>query len=105
MFDVAFLKQVGEVSRSRSRPRETNRGRKLKDRAYPLSSLVYCARCDELAQQQDNPRLRTHLLGHSKTDRHRGCYRHRNGVQCGCEVRQKSAADRRRGVRETVSAT
>ncbi len=90
VFDVSFLKQVGEVSRSRSF-RKTGRGSKLKDRPYPLSSLVYCAHCDQLARKQDNPRLRTHLLGRSKNEKHRGSYQHRNGVHCGCTVRQKSA--------------
>ena len=88
VFDVAFLKQVGEVSRSRSSKR-SDRGVKLKDRTYALSALVYCAHCDELARRQNNPRLRTHLLGRAKTDKRRGSYQHRYGIQCGCVARQK----------------
>lgn len=90
VFDVSFLKQVGEVLRSRSSKR-SGRGIKLRDRIYPLSALVYCAHCDELAQRQHNPRLRTRLLGRAKTERRRGSCQHRNGIQCGCAARQKPA--------------
>jgi hypothetical protein len=53
---------------------------------YPLSVITYCAHCERLAKDQNNPGLRTTLTGCTFADGvHR--YRHRLGIKCGCENR------------------
>ena len=46
---------------------------------YPLAGITYCARCEELAEKNDNPKLRSLLSGHVGT-----YYRHKPGASCGC---------------------
>src|SRR5690606_5362561 len=53
----------------------------------------YCAQCDQIAAQQNNPKLRSRLSGRSKTDNAGGSYRHRPGLECGCKHRQVHSSD------------
>jgi hypothetical protein len=46
---------------------------------YPLSNLVWCKSCDDLAALHRNPKLQSRLLGKNNSR-----YRHREGVKCGC---------------------
>jgi hypothetical protein len=92
VFDVTLLRRVGQVATEKSY-RQPDRGHKYTRKVYPLTGLIYCAGCDEVAQRQDNPKLRSHLMGKNKTERSRGSYRHRPGLQCGCNRRQVSCAE------------
>ena len=78
VFDVDLLYSVGRVRRERTtRPRD--RGHAQSDHPYPLGGITFCAHCENLAREQNNPRLRSRLGGKSQRR-----YRHRAGVQCGC---------------------
>lgn len=70
---------VGHQLVSRS-TRQLGKGRRRKRQIYPLSSLVYCAHCRELAAKQQNTTLMTRLIGGSKKQKY---YVHRAGIQCG----------------------
>lgn len=54
-------------------------------RDYALNRITYCAHCEKLAAEQNNPRLRTTLSGNQQNDKLR--YRHKGGVKCGCTNR------------------
>lgn len=92
VFDVALLRRVGQIATEKSF-RQPDRGRKNFLRIYPLVGLIYCAKCDQMAQRQHNPKLRSILSGKNKTDENRGSYRHRPGLECGCTRKQVSSAD------------
>ncbi len=69
----------------------TRSGHKTESRTYPLAGLIYCAHCTRLAEKQQNPKLRTRLVGKAKSEYGRGSYRHRPGLKCGCTRTQNSA--------------
>jgi DNA invertase Pin-like site-specific DNA recombinase len=50
---------------------------------YPLTGLVYCAKCETIAEKTGDPRLRTRLSGTNQNGRMR--YRHTQTINCGCE--------------------
>ncbi len=78
VFDVELLMMVGRVQKDRTR-RAPDRGHAQTDYPYPLSGLTYCAHCERMAQEQNNPKLRSRLGGKSKS-----IYRHKAGASCGC---------------------
>ncbi|CAG1008909.1 hypothetical protein ANRL4_03954 [Anaerolineae bacterium] len=45
---------------------------------YPLNGMTYCAHCERIALERNDPKLRSRFSG----DKMR--YRHKNGVVCGC---------------------
>ncbi len=92
VFDVELLRRVGQIATERSY-RQPDRGRNLPDRVYPLAGLVYCAKCDQLALQQNNPKLRSKLSGKGKSGTKLGSYRHRPGLECGCNHKQVYSPD------------
>jgi hypothetical protein len=49
---------------------------------YPLSKLVDCAHCEQVAEEQGDPRLRTRLVG-GFDPRKKRRYKHKPGVSCG----------------------
>lgn len=78
VLDVDLLYRVGMVRRDRSRLKK-DKGVKKADFHYPLAGLIYCAHCERLATQQNNPKLRSRLGGKSQK-----MYRHKAGASCGC---------------------
>jgi hypothetical protein len=61
-------------------PQDSGVNQKARD--YPLSSIVYCAHCEALAEDQDDPRLRVRLTG-MMDPRGKRRYKHKPGVKCG----------------------
>ncbi len=88
VFPVELLRSVALVQEKRS---VTTRPTGSVKAAYvfPLTRLVRCAHCECLAEAQQNPRLRTRLMGWNQKGRLR--YRHAEGVQCGCKKRSVNA--------------
>lgn len=85
LFDVGFLRQVGNMLKERSlQPRQ--KGLSEQDHVYPLAELVYCAHCEAAAQTANNPKLRSRLTGKSQNR-----YRHRPGVKCDCKAKSVSS--------------
>jgi DNA invertase Pin-like site-specific DNA recombinase len=78
VFDIEMLMKVGRVQKERTH-RAPDRGHAQSDYPYPLSGLTYCAHCERIAQEMNNPKLRSRLGG--KTKRR---YRHKAGGSCGC---------------------
>jgi DNA invertase Pin-like site-specific DNA recombinase len=87
VFDLDLLRRVAQVQEQRSM---TIRPSGSKQRVYPygLLRLVYCARCEQIALNEDNPKRRSRLSG-TNTDRPR--YRHAEGVHCGSKRRSIDA--------------
>ncbi|MEP7289350.1 MAG: hypothetical protein ABI947_26660 [Chloroflexota bacterium] len=72
-----LLYEVAKVQYERSgQPKDHGVNRAV--RIYALNGMTYCAHCEQLAAQHNNPKLRSRLSG----DKMR--YRHKNGVLCGC---------------------
>ncbi len=78
VFDIVMLKMVGQIQLERTH-RAPDRGHAQTDFPYPLAGLTYCAHCERLAEQHNNPKLRSRLGGKTKSR-----YRHRAGHPCGC---------------------
>jgi hypothetical protein len=91
VFPISLLRRVAEVRRDRTRePKDDGINRKA--RAYPLSSLVYCAHCDTLAHEREDPRLRVKLTG-LVDPRQKRRYKHKPGVICGVTNRTVPAEE------------
>jgi hypothetical protein len=81
VFPLDFLKAVANTRKRRSRePKSAGVNRQA--RVYPLSKLVYCAHCEQMAEEQGDPRLRTRLVG-GFDPRKKRRYKHKPGVSCG----------------------
>ena len=52
---------------------------------YPLTRLLFCAHCEDKAEEQKNPSFRSRLSGVDQYGKLR--YRHAEGVKCGCKTR------------------
>lgn len=81
IFPIELLKKVASLRQERTiKPKD----RGIHKTAYPyaLSHITYCARCDEIARQQNNPSARTTLGGYATKDGERR-YRHKRGCNCG----------------------
>ena len=87
VFPVELLYKVGAVRRQRTIRRIGSYGVAPNAHPYPLQGLLYCAHCEDRAQSQDNPKLRSRLGGHTSTDGQTFRYRHKPGVLCGCTNR------------------
>lgn len=83
VFPLDLLRQVAHVRKTRS-VRPIDHGRRSDAAFYPLSGLVRCAHCEELAEHEDDPRLRSLLTG--ATGRSKPRYRHKSGSKCRCQV-------------------
>lgn len=81
VFPIDLLRQVALVRQERS-VAPANDGKKQDTRFYPLSQITYCAHCERLAKEQDDPRLRSTLSGATPHGIRR--YRHKHGGACGC---------------------
>ncbi|MBK9745787.1 MAG: recombinase family protein [Chloroflexi bacterium] len=83
VFELDLLRKVADVQERRS---VTTRPTGSVPRVYQygLLRLIYCAHCEQIAQQENNPKRRSRLSG-SNMGKPR--YRHAEGVQCGCHKR------------------
>jgi len=81
VFDLELLRQVALVRRERT-VRPANHGVKQAARTYVLHGLIFCAHCERLAAEHNDPKLRTHLTGSNQRGVYR--YQHKQGVRCGC---------------------
>lgn len=81
IFPIELLKAVGQARKNRARH---HRDHGVKHNAYPyaLTLISYCAHCERLAEQHNNPQLRTTFTGHIGRYNARR-YRHRDGIDCG----------------------
>jgi DNA invertase Pin-like site-specific DNA recombinase len=84
VFPVELLYRVGTVRERRALGRRIGVGESMKDYAYPLAGITYCAHCEALSQQVNDLGLRSRLGGKSGKTRR---YRHRSGVNCGAHHR------------------
>ena len=91
VFPVELLYKVGEVRRKRAIRRIGSYGVKPNAFPYPLQGLLYCAHCEQLAQKQHSPKLRSRLGGHTSNDGTVHRYRHKQGVLCG--ITNRSVTD------------
>ncbi len=83
VFDIGLLSDVARsrVSRAtRTHPADSTNTNAV---AMPLSGITYCAHCDAMAKQHNNPRLRSRLWG-----RQGKSYRHKPRAGCGCQHTQ-----------------
>lgn len=84
VFPLDLLREVARTRKERS-IQPVDHGVNQETYPYPLASIVYCAHCEALTQEQDDPRLRTRLGGASSGGKRR--YRHKAGVDCGTHNR------------------
>ncbi len=90
VFDVDLCYRVGEVRKKRTRDmkRSADYAVRLDATIYPLSKLVYCAHCDQLAQEASNTSLRSYLTG--KTGNKNEARRYRHDTERYCPSRNRS---------------
>ena len=79
VFDVELLARVARSRHTRALRKHPKDSVNKVARAYPLSGITYCAHCERLAQQQNNPKLRSLLSGQMGI-----YYRHKPGAACSC---------------------
>ena len=84
VFDLDLLRAVAAAQEKRSFTIKRAVGADTPAYDYALLNLVFCAHCERIAIQENNPKRRSRLHG-SNTDKPR--YRHTQGVQCGCKSR------------------
>jgi DNA invertase Pin-like site-specific DNA recombinase len=84
IFPIPLLRKVAQVRQDRS-VKPSGHGVNINTRYFALASIMYCAHCERLAVEQNNPKSRTTLTGFGGNGVLR--YRHRQGVRCGCENR------------------
>ncbi len=88
VFPIELLRAVAEVRRHRSQ-RPLDHGVKQDTFPYPLAAITFCAHCERLAQEHQNPHLRSRLGGKGarRTSNDIPRYRHKSGVRCGSNNR------------------
>src|SRR5690606_9099944 len=64
VFPIDLLREVARTRKERS-IQPVDHGVNQETYPYPLASIVYCAHCEALTQEHDDPRLRTRLGGAS----------------------------------------
>lgn len=79
VFDIDLLAQVAKSRQERALRKHPSNGVNRKSRAYPLAGITYCAHCEKMSQERDNPKLRSLLSGQLGKN-----YRHKPGGVCGC---------------------
>ncbi|MCL4251601.1 MAG: hypothetical protein KJ065_25850 [Anaerolineae bacterium] len=90
VFPIELLRAVAEVRMERTR-KPSDHGKNHETRFYPLAGVLYCAHCEQLAESQEDPRLRSPLSGQFANGILR--YRHKPGVKCGIHNRSVPSAE------------
>jgi hypothetical protein len=83
LFPIELLREVARVRHERSM-KPPDAGENKNTRVYPLSVITYCAHCEELAEEKNDPGLRSTLTGRTEARGTRR-YRHKSGKTCGGE--------------------
>lgn len=81
VFDLDLLRAVARTQEKRSittKPTGTVRSAHI----FALSHLLYCAHCENLAQESNNPKLRARIIGWKQRGKLR--YRHSESNKCTC---------------------
>jgi DNA invertase Pin-like site-specific DNA recombinase len=93
VFDINLCYRVGAVRRKRSRDMKLtlDYGVHLDATIYPLSKLVYCAHCEQLAQEANNASLRSYLTGKTGNKKESRRYRHDTDRYCPSQNRSVDA--------------
>jgi hypothetical protein len=81
VFPLELVRAVGRVRAERSF-RPVDKGVKRDAGHYALSGITFCAHCDALMCEENNPKLRTRLTGRTDKNGIRR-YKHKTGVTCG----------------------
>ncbi len=84
VFDLELIRAVAEIQTTRSfstRPF----GSVQAAYCYPLTGILYCARCEYRARVEKNPALRAKIGGTNKSNTLH--YRHYQGIPCTCHRR------------------
>ena len=84
VFPLELLRAVAQVRQERTL-RPVDKGVMKDTYFYPLAGITYCAHCERLAAEQNNPKLRSPFGGMKGNGIPR--YRHKLGVTCGCTNR------------------
>ncbi|WP_119072011.1 recombinase family protein [Aggregatilinea lenta] len=84
VFPTKLLKEVARVRQERT-VRPVDKGVMKNTYFYPLAGITYCAHCERLAAEKNNPRLRSPFGGLKGNGVPR--YRHKTGVTCGATNR------------------
>ncbi|MBP8972309.1 MAG: recombinase family protein, partial [Anaerolineae bacterium] len=90
VFPLDLLRKVGPIRNSRSR-KPVDHGVNRETFPYPLNNITFCAHCLKLAEEQDDPRLKSTLGGINMNGTRR--YRHKAGVSCGVTNRSVPCDD------------
>lgn len=93
VFDIDLYYRVGEVRKKRTRDmkRIAEYAVRLDATIYPLSKLIYCAHCEQLAQEADNAALRSYLTGKTGNKKEARRYRHDTDRYCPSHNRSINA--------------
>lgn len=83
VFELGLLRAVAETQASRSVLRRPE-GMVYVAHVFPLADLLYCARCEDAAQKEDQPEARSRIIGHQKQKQSLR-YRHSERRRCGCQ--------------------
>jgi DNA invertase Pin-like site-specific DNA recombinase len=86
VFDLELLRKVAEIQETRSITTLRAPGSQQTAHIYPLTNLVYCAHCEQKAQENNDPRLRSRLSGWNR----RGVLRYRHAEARACGVHNRS---------------
>ncbi|HMN12626.1 MAG TPA: recombinase family protein, partial [Bellilinea sp.] len=81
VFPLELVRAVGRVRAERSF-RPADKGVKREASQYTLSGIVFCAHCDKLMHEENEPGLRTRLTGRTDKNGIRR-YKHKTGITCG----------------------
>lgn len=84
VFPLELLRRVAQVHQARSVTTRPPGGTR-ESHPYPLTRLLYCAHCERLADEHNNPQYRSRISGANQKGKLR--YRHAEGVKCGCQRR------------------
>ncbi len=93
VFDVDFCYDVGRIiqERTRDHKRTPDNAVHLDATAYPLSKLIFCAHCEQLAIESDNAAARSHLRGKTGNNVVARRYRHDTERKCPAHTRSVKA--------------
>lgn len=80
VFPIDLLADVARSRQKRALGKHPTHSVNKKARIYPLAGITYCAHCEQMAEHNNNPKLRSRLSGHLGK-----YYRHKPGASCGCE--------------------
>lgn len=90
VFEIELCYLVGHILKVRSRDlkRNPDYAVRLDASVFPLSKIVYCAHCEQVALDSQNPAARTFLTG--KTGNQKMSRRYRHHTDRGCAAKRRS---------------